>query len=77
MTSDAAKLSQDRDVVFNRVNLALARRQGLVASLMGLGSAEKIGDRSTSEITSDEQESFTADPELCVCRHITNAGLTD
>ena len=66
MAPNVSISSTDRRVDFNRVNLALARRQGLLASLMGICSADKPAHQSMTEAASDEQDDFTADPELCV-----------
>ena len=56
-------VAADLDVDFNRVNLALAKRQSMLASLMGLSSAAKYSHSPGPEEASDD---FTAEPELCV-----------
>ncbi len=50
-------------VNFNRVNLALARRQSMLATLMGIDSADKIPQ---NDVTEDPIDDVAADPELCV-----------
>ena len=66
MATNVSASSADNIVDFNRINLALARRQGLLATLMGVGSADKPMHESMAEVASDEQDGFTADPELWV-----------
>ena len=66
MAPNISVSSADKNVDFNRVNIALARRQGLLASLIGVGSADNPAHQSVAEAAYDEQDGFTADPQLCV-----------
>ena len=63
MASSKDAAGFDLTVDFNRVNLALAKRQNMLASLMGLSSVAKQPESSVPEEVSDD---FTAEPELCV-----------
>ncbi len=63
MASNKTTAGADLAVDFNRVNLALAKRQSMLASLMGLSSAAKGPHNSVVEEVSDD---FAAEPELCV-----------
>ena len=56
-------LRQDPSVDFNKVNLALAKRQSMLASLMGLSSA---GEPPPGPVDKETSNTFAAEPELCV-----------
>ena len=56
----------EADVILNRLNVTLARRQGLLASLIGVSSKEEIKRKSPHVDSYQAEDSFSADPELCV-----------
>lgn len=59
----------EADVILNRLNVTLARRQGLLASLIGVSSREEIERKSSHVDSYQDEDSFSADPELCVSSH--------
>lgn len=56
----------DADVILTRLNVSLAKRQGLLASLVGVGLKDEHHPKPSPEVSHQDEDNFSAEPELCV-----------
>lgn len=65
MAPARSDIFSDGDVILNRLNVTLAKRQGLLASLVGSSLEAQPEQKRSADVLEQEKDCFSADPELC------------